>query len=78
MTTAVLHQDERTITLQMSLNRWKRLQKLEDTYKVANSINKANKQVDLASSSSLRLSRIWLASTMCCNLPLSLTGSLIH
>lgn len=50
MTTAVLHQDERTITLQMSLNRWKRLQKLEDTYKVANSINKANKQVDSASS----------------------------
>lgn len=46
MTTAVLHQDDRTVTIKMSLTKWKRLQKLEDSYKVANAINKANKQVD--------------------------------
>lgn len=48
MTTAVLHQDDRTVTLKMSLTRWKRLQKLEDSYKIANAINKASKQVDFA------------------------------
>lgn len=48
MTTAVLHQDDRTVTLKMSLTRWKRLQKLEDSYKIANAINKASKQVDSA------------------------------
>lgn len=48
MTNAVLNQDDRTVTLRMSLNRWKRLQKLEDTYRVANAINKASKQVDSA------------------------------
>ena len=48
MTNAVLNQDDRAVTLRMSLNRWKRLQKLEDTYRVANAINKASKQVDSA------------------------------
>lgn len=48
MTTAVLDQDSKSITLKMSLSRWKRLQKLEDSYKVASAINKALKNIESA------------------------------
>lgn len=48
MATAVLHQDSRSVTLKMSLSRWKRLQKLEDSYKVASAISRALKSVESA------------------------------
>lgn len=48
MATAVLHQDSKSVTLKMSLSRWKRLQRLEDSYKVASAINKALKSIDSA------------------------------
>ena len=46
--TSIISQDANAITVRMSRSRWKRLQQLEELYKVATSIRKAMKQVEKA------------------------------
>ena len=45
----VIAQDANVVTVKMSRSRWNRLQKLEESYKVAASIRKGLKQIEKAS-----------------------------
>ena len=45
----VIAQDANVVTIKMSRSRWNRLQKLEESYKVAASIRKELKQIEKAS-----------------------------
>lgn len=45
----VIAQDANVVTIKMSRSRWNRLQKLEESYKVATSIRKGLKQIEKAS-----------------------------
>lgn len=45
----VIAQDANVVTIKMSRSRWNRLQKLEESYKVAASIRKGLKQIEKAS-----------------------------
>lgn len=49
----VIAQDANVVTIKMSRSRWNRLQKLEESYKVAASIRKGLKQIEKASAMSV-------------------------
>ena len=49
----VIAQDANFVTVKMSRSRWNRLQKLEESYKVAASIRKGLKQIEKASAMSV-------------------------
>lgn len=49
----VIAQDANVVTVKMSRSRWNRLQKLEESYKVAASIRKGLKQIEKASAMSM-------------------------
>ena len=49
----VIAQDANVVTVKMSRSRWNRLQKLEQSYKVAKSIRRGIKQAEKASAMSV-------------------------
>lgn len=51
--TSIVSQNTNEVTVRMSRRRWNRLQKLEESYKVATSIRKAMKQAEKASAMNL-------------------------
>lgn len=52
--TSIISQENNTVTIKMSRRRWKHLQKLEETYKVATAIRKGIKQAEKSPAMSMK------------------------
>ena len=48
MTTSIVSQDSRAVTVRMSRRRWNRIQQLEQAYKLAHTIKRSMKQAETA------------------------------
>ena len=48
MTTSIVAQDSRAVTVRMSRRRWNRIQQLEQAYKLAHTIKRSMKQAETA------------------------------
>lgn len=52
--TSIISQENNTVTIKMSRRRWKHLQKLEESYKVATAIRKGIKQAEKSPTMSMK------------------------
>ena len=48
MTTSIVAQDSRAVTVRMSRRRWNRIQQLEQAYRLAHTIKRSMKQAETA------------------------------